>query len=130
MYDGDGDLAARLEPTYEYSATSKKYVDNKTSTNYMLYICGSDIDSQNFLISVPNSVDTFTQCFMPTGQIVNMQLTFEQIKDLAGTTTPTITACRYSTLIKFVDLTPEQKSSISEVNQYNGTGLAYYITTV
>lgn len=107
------------------TVTNKEYVDNKTSTNYMLYVCAPDISSQNFLISVPNSVDTFTQCFMPTGQIVNMQLTFAK-----GTTTPTITACRYSTLIKFVDLTPEQKSSISEVNQYNGTGLAYYITTV
>lgn len=28
LYDGDGDLAARLEPTYEGSATSKRYVDN------------------------------------------------------------------------------------------------------
>lgn len=27
LYDGDGDLTARLEPTYEGSATSKKYVD-------------------------------------------------------------------------------------------------------
>lgn len=199
MYDGDGDLAARLEPTYQYSATSKKYVDthfvksqsqyetkpnygvytfaldgseikdtlnafsnypqsyalaqydpsaklhsdpvsadddddtvtnkgyvdSKTSTNYMLYICASNTNSQNFLISVPNSVDTFTQCFMPTGQIINMQLTFAK-----GTTTPTITACRYATLTKIADFTPEQKSSISEVNQYHGTGLAYYITTM
>lgn len=31
MYDGDGDLAARLEPTYEGSATSKKYVDAQIS---------------------------------------------------------------------------------------------------
>lgn len=30
-YDGDGDLAARLEPTYEGSATSKKYVDAQIS---------------------------------------------------------------------------------------------------
>lgn len=125
LYDGDGDLAARLEPTYEGSATSKKYVDNKTSTNYMLYICASNINSQNYLISVPNSVDTFTQCFMPTGQIMNMQLTFAK-----GTTTPTITACRYGTLAKIGDFTPELQTSIAEVNQYHGTGLAYYITTV
>lgn len=31
LYDGDGDLAARLEPTYEGSATSKKYVDAQIS---------------------------------------------------------------------------------------------------
>lgn len=31
MYDGDGDLAARLEPTYDGSATSKKYVDAQIS---------------------------------------------------------------------------------------------------
>lgn len=123
LYDGDGDLAARLEPTYESSATSKKYVDSKTSTNYMLYICASNINSQNFIISVPNSVDTFTQCFLPTGQVINMQLTFAK-----GTTTPTITACRYATSTTIADFTPEQKSSISEVNQYQGTGLAYYIT--
>ena len=107
------------------TVANKGYVDNKTSTNYMLYICASNINSQNFLISVPNSVDTFTQCFMPTGQVMNMQLTFAK-----GTTTPTITACRYATLAKISDFTPEQKSSISEVNQYHGTGLAYYITTV
>ena len=107
------------------TVTNKGYVDSKTSTNYMLYICASNINSQNFLISVPNSVDTFTQCFMPTGQVINMQLTFAK-----GTTTPTITVCRYATLTQIADFTPEQKSSISEVNQYNGTGLAYYITTV
>lgn len=112
------------------TVANKGYVDNKTSTNYMLYIHAPDIDYQNFLISVPNSVDTFTQCFLPTGQVVNMQLTFERIRDSAGTTTPTITACRYCTLIKIVDLAIEQKSSMSEVNQYQGTGLAYYITTV
>ena len=128
-----GTLAERLEggrlavgtPIGDDDATNKQYVDNKTSTNYMLYICASNINSQNFLISVPNSVDTFTQCFMPTGQVMNMQLTFAK-----GTTTPTITACRYATLAKIADFTPEQKSSISEVNQYHGTGLAYYITTV
>ena len=107
------------------TVANKGYVDGKTSTNYILYICASNINSQNFLISVPNSVDTFTQCFMPTGQVMNMQLTFAK-----GTTTPTITACRYATLTKIADFTPEQKSSISEVNQYHGTGLAYYITTV
>ena len=107
------------------TVANKAYVDNKTSTTYMLYICASNINSQNFLISFPNSVDTFTQCFMPTGQVMNMQLTFAK-----GTTTPTITACRYATLTKIADFTPEQKSSISEVNQYHGTGLAYYITTV
>ena len=128
-----GTLAERLDggrlavgtPTGDGDATNKQYVDNKTSTNYMLYICASNINSQNFLISVPNSIDTFTQCFMPTGQVMNMQLTFAK-----GATTPTITACRYATLTKIADFTPEQKSSISEVNQYNGTGLAYYITTV
>lgn len=31
LYDGDGDLTARLEPTYEGSATSKKYVDAQIS---------------------------------------------------------------------------------------------------
>ena len=124
-YTADGDVRVPTNPVSDQGATSKAYVDGKTSTNYMLYICASNINSQNFLISVPNSVDTFTQCFMPTGQVMNMQLTFAK-----GTTTPTITACRYATLTKIADFTPEQKSSISEVNQYHGTGLAYYITTV
>lgn len=124
-YTADGDVRVPTTPVNDQGATSKIYVDNKTSTNYMLYICASNINSQNYLISVPNSVDTFTQCFMPTGQIMNMQLTFAK-----GTTTPTITACRYGTLAKIADFTPELKTSIAEVNQYHGTGLAYYITTV
>lgn len=121
-YDGDKDVIVSDTPTSDNGATSKKYVDNKTSTNYMLYIRASDIDYQNFLISVPNSIDAFTQCFMPTGQIVNMQLTF------AKGNPPTISVCRYSTLNGIKELTPDLQTSPEAVESYTGTGLAYYIT--
>ena len=127
---GDGDVIVPSVPVSVQGATSKEYVNNRTSTNYIMYINSTAINNQNYVISIPNAVDTISQCFLPSGpsaglnQIANMQITF------AKGTPPTITDCKYATFTSLGNLTPELKASPEEVTNYTGSGLAYYITTI
>lgn len=73
MYDNDGDLAARLEPTYEGSATSKRYVDKNSYAVVTINFALPDMPStETVTVAVPRKIGSLVVTYLPTSSAPEM----------------------------------------------------------
>jgi hypothetical protein len=67
LYDVDGDLAARLEPTYNGSATSKQYVDKNSYAVVDIHFALPDMQSaETVTVAVPRKIGSLVVTYLPT----------------------------------------------------------------
>lgn len=131
-YDSDGDLAARLEPTYEGSATSKKYVDGLVDKAWVCCIKTPTCAYSVYNFTLPQKLYSDTRCYIPDDAsenmvVSNMQLTFAKGEP------PTVIVCKVAyfdksdnTLHK-VSYDLEKLDSAEAVENYTGNNCAYFI---
>lgn len=131
-YDSDGDLAARLEPTYEGSATSKKYVDGLVDKAWVCCIKTPACAYSVYNFTLPQKLYSDTRCYIPDDAsenmvVSNMQLTFAKGEP------PTVIVCKVAyfdksdnTLHK-VSYDLEKLDSAEAVENYTGNNCAYFI---
>ena len=132
MYDSDGDLAARLEPTYNGSATSKQYVDGLIDKAWVCCIKTPACAYSVYNFTLPQKLYSDTRCYIPDDAsenmvVSNMQLTFAKGEP------PTVIVCKVAyfdksdnTLHK-VSYDLEKLDSAEAVENYTGNNCAYFI---